>query len=92
MQPKLTAKARCQDREIGSISKVIVDPLSHEVSDVVVRESNGQGIERQIPMSQIQEVVSEEEVVLCSLLHLATFPEQALFHVCRQTALITNEK
>ena len=75
MQPKLSAKARCSDREIGSISKVIVDPLSHEVSHVVVRELNGQGIERQIPMGHIQEVVSEEEIVLrCSSSEFENFP------------------
>ena len=75
MQPKLTAKARCADREIGSISKVIVDPLSHEVSHVVVRESNSGGVERQIPMEQIQEVVSEEEIVLrCSSQEFSGFP------------------
>ena len=75
MQPKLTAKARCTDREIGSISKVIVDPLSHQVSHVVVRESNGQGIERQVPMEHIQEVVSEEEIVLrCSSSEFENFP------------------
>ena len=75
MQPKLTAKARCADREIGSISKVIVDPLSHEVSHVVVRESNGRGVERQIPMGQIQEVVNEEEILLrCSAEEFGSFP------------------
>ena len=46
MQPKLTAKARCSDREVGKISKVIVDPLSHEISHVVVREPGGQEIHR----------------------------------------------
>ena len=75
MQPKLTAKARCLDREVGSISKVIVDPLSHEISHVVVRESNGQGIERQLPVGQIQEVVSEEEILLrCSAEEFGRFP------------------
>lgn len=75
MQPKLTAKARCTDQEIGSISKVIVDPLSHEVSHVVVRSSNGQGIERQVPMGQVHEVVNEEEILLrCSSAEFEQFP------------------
>ena len=38
MQPKLTAKALCGDQEVGQISKVIVDPLSHEISHVVVSD------------------------------------------------------
>jgi Rieske Fe-S protein len=75
MQPKLTAKAMCGDKEIGKISKVIVDPLSHEISDIVVREWNGQGAERQVPISQVQEVVNEEEVVLrCSPEEFGRFP------------------
>ncbi|MEJ2230805.1 MAG: ubiquinol-cytochrome c reductase iron-sulfur subunit [Nitrospirales bacterium] len=75
MQPKLTAKALCADKEVGKISKVIVDPLSHEISHIVVRELNGQGAERQVPISQVQEVVSEEEIALrCSSEEFWRFP------------------
>jgi Rieske Fe-S protein len=75
MQPKLTAKALCADKEVGKISKVIVDPLSHEISHIVVRELNGQGAERQVPISQVQEVVSEEEIALrCSSEEFGRFP------------------
>jgi Rieske Fe-S protein len=75
MQPKLTAKARCADKEVGKISKVIVDPLSHEISHVVIREWNGQGAERQVPIGQVQEVVNEEEVTLrCSVEDFSRFP------------------
>jgi len=66
MQPKLTAKALCGDQEVGKISKVIVDPLSHEISHVVVKESGVQGVDRQIPIGQVQQVVSEEEIILRS--------------------------
>lgn len=64
MQPKITANARCVDGEIGSIAKVIVDPLSHEISHVVIRERGGQGVERQVPIDQVQAVPNEEEVLL----------------------------
>jgi Rieske Fe-S protein len=75
MQPKLTAKALCADKEVGKISKVIVDPLSHEISHIVVRELNGRGAERQVPICQVQEVVSEEEIVLrCSQEEFGRFP------------------
>lgn len=75
MQPKLTAKALCAGKEVGKISKVIVDPLSHEISHVVVRELNGQGTERQVPICQVQEVPSEEEIVLrCSPEEFGQFP------------------
>jgi len=75
MQPKLTAKARCTDKEIGRISKVIVDPLSHEVSHVVIQANHGQAQERMVPIGEIQEVVSEEEVILqCSSDEFEQFP------------------
>lgn len=66
MQPKLTAKALCGDQEIGKISKVIVDPLSHEISHVVVKEIGAQGVDRLVPIGQVQQVVSEEAIVLRS--------------------------
>ena len=36
MQPKLKSKVLCTDREVGEVTKVIVDPLSQEVSHIVV--------------------------------------------------------
>jgi len=63
MQPQLKSKVRCADREIGEVSKVIMDPLSHEVSHLVV-SMNGAG-ERQVPMGVVQ-VVTEDLVQLRS--------------------------
>jgi len=63
MQPKLTAKVRCSDKEIGEITKVIVDPLSRQVSHVVIRQLGTDQIERQVPISEVQEI-SEKEVRL----------------------------
>ena len=54
MQPKLKSKVRATDREIGEVSKVIVDPLSHEISHIVV-SMNGSG-ERQVAMTFVQSV------------------------------------
>ena len=45
MQPKLRSKVRCTDREIGEVSKVVVDPLSREISHIVV-SMNGRGDSR----------------------------------------------
>ena len=36
MQPKLKSKVLCADSEVGEVRRVIMDPLSHEVSDIVV--------------------------------------------------------
>jgi len=54
MQPQLKSKVRCADREVGEVAKVIMDPLSFEVSALVV-SMNGAG-ERQVPMGAVQTV------------------------------------
>ncbi|MGH7208707.1 MAG: hypothetical protein ACREIL_04905, partial [Nitrospiraceae bacterium] len=62
MQPKLKSKVRCADREVGEVTRIIVDPLSREVSHIVV--GNGAGaLERQIPAAQVQ-MVTEDTVQL----------------------------
>jgi Rieske Fe-S protein len=64
MQPKLKSKVLCKDREIGEVTKVIVDPLTHEISHIVV-SLNGQG-ERQVVMAQVQ-AITEDAVQLQAL-------------------------
>lgn len=55
MQPKLKSKVRCTDREIGEVTNVVVDPLSHEISHIVV-SMNGSG-DRQVDMGYVQSVM-----------------------------------
>ncbi|MBL8054661.1 MAG: hypothetical protein JNK03_14910, partial [Nitrospira sp.] len=57
LQPKLKSKVRCTDHEIGEITRVVLDPLSHEISHIVV-SMNGSG-ERQVLMTQVQDVTEE---------------------------------
>jgi len=57
MQPQLKSKVRCADREVGEVSKVIMDPLSHEISHLVV-SMNGTG-ERQVLMGVVQTVTDD---------------------------------
>ena len=54
MQPKLKSKVRCADQEIGEVTKIIVDPLSHEISDLVVSVEGSD--ERQVPMCAVESV------------------------------------
>ena len=54
MQPKLKSKVRAADREIGEVTRVIMDPLTREVSHIVV-SMNGSG-ERQVAMGHVQSV------------------------------------
>ena len=54
VQPKLKSKVRCPDQDIGEVTRVVVDPLSHEISHIVVA-MNGRG-ERQVAMDHVQAV------------------------------------
>lgn len=56
-QPKLKSKVRCTDRDIGEVTKVVLDPLSHEISHIVV-SMNGSG-ERQIAMGHVQAIMGD---------------------------------
>ncbi|NJL15960.1 MAG: hypothetical protein HC938_00950 [Nitrospira sp.] len=57
LQPKLKSKVRCTDLDIGEVSKVVLDPFSHEISHIVV-SMNGSG-ERQVAIGQIQAVTED---------------------------------
>lgn len=56
MQPKLKSKVRCTDREVGEVTRVIMDPLSLEVSHIVVGGDGLGPAERQVPVGQVQTV------------------------------------
>jgi Rieske Fe-S protein len=56
-QPKLKSKVRCPDRHIGEVTKVVLDPLSHEISHIVV-SMNGSG-ERQVAMGHVLAVLED---------------------------------
>lgn len=55
-QPKLRSTVRGTDREIGEVTRIIMDPLSHDISHLVVSLNGRGGPEKQIPSSQIQSV------------------------------------
>jgi Rieske Fe-S protein len=59
MQPKLKARVRCTDRDVGVVTKVIMDPLSLEVSHIVVGGDGFGPLERQVPMEQVQTVADD---------------------------------
>lgn len=58
LQPKLKARVRCTDGEIGEVRRVIVDPLSREISHIVVGDGLGTP-ERQVPIAQVQTVTDD---------------------------------
>lgn len=73
-QPKLKAKVKCTDREVGEVTRVIVDPLSKELSHIVVGGNGSSQPERQIPTAQIQTVTEDTVQLRCASAHLSQFP------------------
>ncbi|MBM4119481.1 MAG: ubiquinol-cytochrome c reductase iron-sulfur subunit [Nitrospira sp.] len=71
-QPKLKSKVRCSDREVGEVTHVIVDPLTHELSHIVV---GGNGAPpRQIPMAEVQSVAGDLVQLRSAASALMQFP------------------
>jgi Rieske Fe-S protein len=72
VQPKLKSKVRCTDGEVGEVTKVIVDPLSREVSHIIVGGNGTSG--RQVPMAQVQAVTDDTVQLRAASGDLAQFP------------------
>jgi len=70
-QPKIKAKVRCLGRPVGEISHVIADPLTLEVSHIVVRVN---GTERQVPASAIAAVNDDAVDLQCDSGQMTGFP------------------
>ncbi len=73
-QPKLKARVKCTDREVGEVTRVIVDPLSKELSHIVVGGNGASQPERQIPTAQIQAVTDDTVQLRCTAADLTQFP------------------
>src|SRR3989449_5467712 len=72
LQPKIKSKVRCVDGEVGEIVHVIADPLSLDVSHIVVRAN---GTERQVPVSAIGAIRGECVELTCNAAQFSGFPE-----------------
>lgn len=74
MQPKLKSRVRCADREVGEVTRVIVDPLSRQISHIVVG-GNGVGtVERQVPAAQVHSITDDAVHLRASSGDLVEFP------------------
>jgi len=73
VQPKLKSRVRCADREVGEVTRIIVDPLSREISHIVVGDGAG-APERQIPAAQVQAVTEDTVQLRGTSSELAQFP------------------
>jgi Rieske Fe-S protein len=69
-QPKIKAKVRCLGRTVGEVAHVIADPLSLEVSHIVVRSD---GILLQVPVGAIAAVKEDAVDLSCDSGQMAEF-------------------
>jgi Rieske Fe-S protein len=74
VQPKLKSKVQCTDREVGEVTRVIVDPLSRDVSHIVVGANGAGGSERQVPMTQVKAVLDDVVQLQIASSDLSQFP------------------
>ena len=74
MQPKLKSKVRCTDREVGEVTRVIMDPLSLQISHIVVGGNGAGGPERQVPASTILRVTEDLVELRAPSSELESFP------------------
>lgn len=74
MQPKLKSKVRCSDGEVGEVRRVIMDPLSQEVSHIVVGGAATGLVERQVPTGQIQAVTDDAVTLRCTSAEFSALP------------------
>src|SRR5439155_14951419 len=77
-QPKIKSAVRCGGRAVGEVAHVIADPLSLEISDIVVRSD---GKLWQVPASAIGAVGEESLDLLCGPEQMAHFPVFTPEHV-----------
>lgn len=73
-QPKLKSKVLCTDRPVGEVTRVIVDPLSREISHIVVGGDGLGPLERQVPAGQIQTVTDDAVQLRAASAELEQFP------------------
>lgn len=74
MQPKLKSKVRFADREVGEVTRVIVDPLSCDVSHIVVGGDGAGRQERQIPVAQAASITEHTIELRGSAADFERFP------------------
>ena len=71
LQPKIKSTVRCLDGPIGEVSHVIADPLTLEVSHIVVKSN---GTERQVPVETIRSADENTVELSCKSAQVPEFP------------------
>jgi uncharacterized protein YrrD len=73
MDISLHAKVKCQDKECGKITCVVINPISKLLTHLVVQEKGFVGLERLLPVEEILESQSDQITLRCSLEEFSKF-------------------
>ena len=74
MQPKLKSKVYSADGEVGEVRRVVLDPLSQDVSHIVVGSAATGLVERLVPMDQVQTVTDDTVTLRCTTAEFSALP------------------
>ncbi len=74
MEIPINAEVSCSDGICGETTCVIVDPVSEQITHVVVEESQGKYTEHLVPIAQIAETTPRQIQLRCTQAELAATP------------------
>ena len=68
MRLELGTRVRCTDDELGELADVVIDPLSRQITHVVVQSSHGKvGPSRLVPIDLVRKDLEREIALTCSV-------------------------
>ncbi|MEW6324647.1 MAG: ubiquinol-cytochrome c reductase iron-sulfur subunit, partial [Nitrospirota bacterium] len=70
MQPKITATVACTDRQVGEVTRLIIDPLTQQISHVAI---DAGGVDILAPAELIASVSEHEVRLRCTSAELGRF-------------------
>jgi sporulation protein YlmC with PRC-barrel domain len=74
MEIPINAEVSCTDEVYGETTCVIIDPVSEQITHVVVEENHGEYTEHLVPIAQIAEATPRQIRLRCTQAELATMP------------------
>jgi sporulation protein YlmC with PRC-barrel domain len=77
MEIPINAEVNCTDGACGDTTCVIVDPISQQITHVVVQENRGEYIEHLVPIAQVMKTTPRQLELGCTQAELSAMPHFA---------------
>ncbi len=75
MEIPINAEVNCTDGVYGETTCVIVDPISEQITHVVVQENRGEYAEHLVPIAQVVDAAPHQVRLRCTQAELAAMPD-----------------